>query len=782
MAAGDKLLGRDIDMNSNKIKNLVDPTTAQEPGTKNYIDVTKKSSIAQINTGSDDNTYPTSLGLNGSKYIDQSGTKIFATAAGTDTYTASLSPAITAYSNVSVFIKFSNANTGASTLNLNSLGAKTIKKNGGAALVSGDISAGTIYALTYDGTDFYLVQGIPGVAGVVGSVWRDGTGVPSNALGVNGDYYLNDANGDVYLKSSGTYSVVANIKGANGSNGVLTIVAAGGTANAITATYTPAITLTDQTLCVFVASGANTITNPTFAPNGLTAHTITKNGGQPLVAGDIPNALAVCILEYNTANSRWELLNPAIPSKVITQSQNDNSTSPASTAYTDLAIANAIAGVNPAVAVKAATTSSADLAGYTYNNGVSGIGATLIGPVNTPLVVDGYTFINLGDRLLEKDNSTGAYRGIYYVTQLSTALLPVILTRALDYNQPSDINNTGAIPVTNGTDITGNKNTSWILTSTITTVGTDTFTYQRFTYSPNDELLKSGNLAGLNSNKISRVNLGLETRTGHGDSDYTILSTDSYLVTSATFTSPRVWTLPAASSFNAGQEIIIEDEFGTLSASLTLTISRAGSDTINGGTTEVMNAQYGQRRLFSDGVSKWSFDAAMVRLNQTQTLTNKTIDANNNTISNLLYTAIKTVIGNANKFIGYDNSGAPALFGNTGVIKCSFDGSNGVIPVGLSAKIAAIPSNGTITSFYLVGTETNGSIQIDLRKWNGSAYVSVIGAGNKPIITSGQRANALANGSWTSKTLVQYDEFLLIVESNTIFTYVDLVINYNVTG
>ncbi len=89
------------------------------------------------------------------------------------------------------------------------------------------------------------------------------------------------------------------------------IVAAGGTVDAITATYSPAITLADKMIAAFVALGANTITNPTFAPNGLTSHTIVKQGGVALVVGDIPRALYVCLVEYNLANTRWELLNPA---------------------------------------------------------------------------------------------------------------------------------------------------------------------------------------------------------------------------------------------------------------------------------------------------------------------------------------------------------------------------------------------------------------------------------------------------------------------------------------
>lgn len=93
---------------------------------------------------------------------------------------------------------------------------------------------------------------------------------------------------------------------------------AGGTADAITATYTPALTvLSDGQLCFFRASAANATTAPTFAPNGLTARPITRTGGSALavagaqfLASDIPGNLSECILRYNVANTRWELLNP----------------------------------------------------------------------------------------------------------------------------------------------------------------------------------------------------------------------------------------------------------------------------------------------------------------------------------------------------------------------------------------------------------------------------------------------------------------------------------------
>jgi hypothetical protein len=91
-------------------------------------------------------------------------------------------------------------------------------------------------------------------------------------------------------------------------------VAAGGTADAITANYSiPITTLIDGQMCFVRASAANATTTPTFSPSSLTARTIVKEGGAALVAGDIAGAGAELILRYNLANTRWELLNPKAP-------------------------------------------------------------------------------------------------------------------------------------------------------------------------------------------------------------------------------------------------------------------------------------------------------------------------------------------------------------------------------------------------------------------------------------------------------------------------------------
>jgi hypothetical protein len=79
-------------------------------------------------------------------------------ASGTNTYTATYLPTLSAYTDgLKVIVRFTNGNTSTATLNLNSLGAKAIVKGTSTALVSGDIPAGTTLLLSYDGTNFIIV-------------------------------------------------------------------------------------------------------------------------------------------------------------------------------------------------------------------------------------------------------------------------------------------------------------------------------------------------------------------------------------------------------------------------------------------------------------------------------------------------------------------------------------------------------------------------------------------------------------------------------------------------
>jgi hypothetical protein len=85
---------------------------------------------------------------------------ISGTATGTNTYSLTTPPPQASYSESLVYrVEFTNANTGASTLNIDGLGATPIISSSGIALVTGDILANRVYVLAYDGVSFQIVGG-----------------------------------------------------------------------------------------------------------------------------------------------------------------------------------------------------------------------------------------------------------------------------------------------------------------------------------------------------------------------------------------------------------------------------------------------------------------------------------------------------------------------------------------------------------------------------------------------------------------------------------------------
>lgn len=90
--------------------------------------------------------------------VQDGGLTFLGTASGTDTITATSAPAITAYvaGQRFAFISAGANTTNAVTLNINAIGAKNVTKNGTTALAPGDIPAGAVMTVVYDGTQFQI--------------------------------------------------------------------------------------------------------------------------------------------------------------------------------------------------------------------------------------------------------------------------------------------------------------------------------------------------------------------------------------------------------------------------------------------------------------------------------------------------------------------------------------------------------------------------------------------------------------------------------------------------
>lgn len=169
--------------------------------------------------------------------LDEDGHGALPYAADTGTanaYVVNLSPALTQYiTGMPIYFKAVNANTGASTVNVNGLGVKTIKKNGGADLVSGDIQTGQIVCVSYDGTYMQFIS--PPINATVlwdGTAGRSASPTPgANTIPVAGADGVLPAgwagllnvkiftSGTTYTPTPGTHKIIIELIGGGGGGG-----------------------------------------------------------------------------------------------------------------------------------------------------------------------------------------------------------------------------------------------------------------------------------------------------------------------------------------------------------------------------------------------------------------------------------------------------------------------------------------------------------------------------------------------------------------------------------
>jgi len=148
---------------------------------------------------------------------------ICADAGANDTYTCTATPTLTAYAAGQIVLFTPNtANTGAATVNIDSLGAKTIVKLGGAintALADNDLRANQRVILQYDGTNFQMLsQTGNAAAGGSNKIWlttyfNAGSGIAAGTT----SYYtvgpyngsLIESSGEMYMPTAGTINKLA---------------------------------------------------------------------------------------------------------------------------------------------------------------------------------------------------------------------------------------------------------------------------------------------------------------------------------------------------------------------------------------------------------------------------------------------------------------------------------------------------------------------------------------------------------------------------------------------
>jgi len=146
-------------------------------------------------------------------------------------------------------------------------------------------------------------------------------------------------------------------------------------------------------------------------------------------------------------------------------------------------------GLHVHASTKAATTQTLALESgdtVTYNNGSSGVGATLT--LSTGIsTLDGYTLQD-GDRILIKNESNQAHNGIYIRTSST------VFTRATDFDTIAEVASGDFLFVENGTL---NGSNGYVQTETTVAIGTSNIIFEQFSgagqIDAGDALSKNGN-------------------------------------------------------------------------------------------------------------------------------------------------------------------------------------------------------------------------------------------------------------------------------------------------
>lgn len=307
-----------------------------------------------------------------------------------------------------------------------------------------------------------------------------------------GDFLTTNSSGDLSWATVSSSFTLSADSGTNDTfNTSETLTFAGGTGVDTTVTNNQISIAIDSTVATL--TGSQTFTNKTFTSPNINTATIeggTIGDSTPVTVLKVDN-ISLDANTISTTNANGDLvLSPNGTATVIVPSGYENRAGFTDQSLVPKSYVDAIAeGLHVHASVKAATTQNlATESGdtVTYNNGTSGVGATLT--LSTGIsTLDGYTLVD-GDRILIKNETNQAHNGIY------TRTSSTVFTRATDFDTVNEVASGDFLFVEEGTV---NEANGFVQTETTTAIGTSNIIFEQFSgagqISAGNGLTKTGN-------------------------------------------------------------------------------------------------------------------------------------------------------------------------------------------------------------------------------------------------------------------------------------------------
>jgi hypothetical protein len=417
-----------------------------------------------------------------------------------------------------------------------------------------------------------------------------------------------------------------------------------------------------------------------------------------LVAGDIPSLTAAKISDFDTQVRTSRLDQMAAPTASVAMNSQRltglSDPSSAQDAATKAYVDAARNGLDVKDSVRVAT--AAALPANTRSGNV--LTASANASINSA-GVDGVTNLALNDRVLVKNEATGANNGLYSVTALGSGAAPWTLTRTTDADASAEVTGGLFVFVEEGST---NADSGWVMTNDgAVTLNTTALTFVQFSgagqITASAPLSKSGNT----------LSLSLAARlVNNGGS----LDLASGVATAGTYTSVTVDTygrVTAGADVVTSNGLVARTASGTFAArTLTGTASRlsvANGDGVSGNpTVDIDSAYVGQTSITTLGtVATGTWSATTIALNKGGTGATTAPTARANLGAAGKYTAL---VGNGSSTSVSVTQATHGLASDGSMVAAVYDASTGDQ---VECDVTINNANGTVTFAFATAPASN---------------------------------------------------------------------------